>query len=61
MIAVSAADIGRRVTYDPRPVIPHQSHGRIVGLRDGDPMVLFDWAEAPLCVISNLKWLEKRA
>lgn len=56
MIDATEADIGRRVVYDPRPIIPHTSAGRITAVEGRNVWVKFDFAEAPLCVISNLKW-----
>lgn len=58
MIRPTEADIGRRVVYDPRPVLKHRSFGHIVGIKEHSVRVLFDDAETPLNVISNLKWAD---
>ncbi len=64
MIEPTEADIGRRVVYDPRPLLP-RAYGVLVGLKGG-PMgnwiqVQFDGDEhksGPLNVGSNLHWVD---
>lgn len=63
MIQPTEADIGRRVIYDPRPIIKHVSKGVLVGVEGRYALVQFDYdAEddgcqiGPLRVFSHLKW-----
>lgn len=58
VIAPTPADIGRRVVYDCRPVLPTVYRGRITEVSEaGDIKVLFDGFKMPLHVISNLEWM----
>lgn len=64
MIEPTEADIGRRVVYDPRPLLP-RAYGTLVGLKGGPfgnwIQVLFDDASGPLNVGSNLHWADQAA
>ena len=62
MIEPTEADIGRRVVYDPRPILP-RSYGVLVGIAGGwakdCPQVQFDFAEPGTSLnvgASNLHW-----
>lgn len=59
MIEATEADIGRRVIYDARPIIPGTMRGTITALDGRGVKVQFDHDDqgaGPLRVFSNLKW-----
>lgn len=65
MIEPTEADIGRRVVYDPRPILP-RSYGTLVGLTGGPfgnwIQVRFDFMppDTSLNVGSNLHWADEQ-
>lgn len=61
MIQPTEADIGRRVIYDPGVKGVSRACGEIVGLGHRCVVVLFDGADGPLSVISNLRWVSAKA
>lgn len=61
MIHPAPSDIGRRVVYDPRPVLKHRSFGRVVAINEHSVRVLFDGYAQPLNVISNLQWADAKS
>ncbi|HJR83473.1 MAG TPA: hypothetical protein VJ775_06055 [Sphingomicrobium sp.] len=49
------ADVGQRVVYDPAVKGMSKSHGVVTAVEpNGDAWVLFDFADGPLRVFSNL-------
>lgn len=60
MIKATENDIGRRVIYDPRPILKTVSRGVVAGIDGYAVMVQFDDARYPLRVFSNLRWDDKK-
>lgn len=58
MIEATEKDIGRRVVYDCRPILKVREKGVIVGIEGRNILVLFDGADKPLRIFSNLRWAE---